>query len=264
MSNKEKLNIFYDFGRYMRILGAATILCIFPYVSFVGMVMTFIVIILVSVDLRNININLKNPHLNEFRIKFLKGVIIRVIGMFISTISISVITFLIFARIVSGRFYFPRGVIITISWGIVTFIGYILVIVGSSKEMGAWKKFIYFVQYDENLISHDLSVNIMDGADKCHTGALLFTLGFLVITIFIGFIFQVVGYFKLSSLRKSKKVYPETQREVVRIQPQPIKQSKSIPIPNTKDEIKFCPHCGEKIRPGARFCAICGSSLKDI
>ncbi|MFX1496209.1 MAG: zinc ribbon domain-containing protein [Promethearchaeota archaeon] len=270
MSAEKNISIFYDFGRYMRILGIAAILSIFPYISILGMVITFIVIILISADLRDINKSLKNPILDEFRGKLLSGILVRVIGMIICTISSLMIPIIIFIRnrLFGGIpwLYFTPSTGFIIGAVIAIVIGYILIIVGSSTEMSAWNIFVSFLQQNSNLVPQSVYGELIEGAEKSRTGALLLALAFLVITVFIGLIFQAVGYFKLASFYRLAEIHQSKDVLKVKIPPKPETEqqltsesiSEKIPI----NSAKFCPICGEEVQVDARFCGACGSSLK--
>lgn len=270
MSSERKINIFYDFGRYMRILGIAAILSIFPYLSLIGMVITFIIIILMSADLRDINKGLNNPTLEEFRRKLLNGILTRVVGMIICIIGSLMIPILIFVRnrIYGGIpwFYFTPSTVFIIGAAIAIFIGYILIIVGSSTEMSAWKLFTSFLQQNQDLIPQSVYGDLIDGANKSHTGALLLALGFLVITIFIGFIFQAIGYFRLASFYRVAEIHKPVETLKVKAEVE-LKPEPQLPSTDPLEEAsvslaKFCPMCGERVPLEARFCGVCGSSLK--
>jgi len=269
MSSERKINIFYDFGRYTRILGIAAIISFFPYVSFVGMAMAFIVIILMSIDLRDINKSLKKPVLGEFRAKLLSGVLTRVIGIIICTVcSIVIPAIIMFRNRVYGVpwSFFTPGTGFIIAAGVAIVIGYILIIIGSTKEMGAWKLFQTFLQQNQDLVPQVVYRDLMDGADKSRTGALLLALGFLVITVFIGFIFQAVGYFKLASFYRLPGRYPPVESTPVEVPISP-ETEQQVELESVLEEAlpsstKFCPMCGERVTPEARFCGTCGSSLR--
>ncbi|MFX0026618.1 MAG: zinc-ribbon domain-containing protein [Candidatus Hermodarchaeota archaeon] len=279
MSHKDVNYKFYEFGKFIRVVAIATILSIFPYISFAGMVLTFIFVIVASVHMLDINRELKNAILGEFRSTWLKGVIIRIIGIFILNVCFVIILGMISRRGIIGivelittgwAFPYPDpALVLLIGVGVAFLIGFIIAIVGASKEMAAWRLFYNFFKENQGLFPKMISANVMEGAEKCRTGALLFALNFLIITPIIGYIFQAIGYFKIASFVKLGEPYADL--EPVQPQSVPISKPKAIPIPkpepeaiskaSSEDLIKFCPHCGEKVPSNARFCALCGSSL---
>ena len=272
-------NKFYEVGKYIRVVAIATILSIFPFITFAGMVLTFIFVIIASVHMLAINRQLKDVILGEFRSKWLKGVIIRIIGIFIINVCFGIVLTMISRRGIIGitelittgwAFPYPRpALVLLIGVGVTLFIGFILVIVGSSKEMGAWRLFSNFLKENENLFPKVISANAMEGAEKCRTGALMFALSFLIITPIIGYIFQAIGYFKIASFIKLGEPYPDlkpVQSQSVPISkpkliPKPKSEPESITIASSENIINFCPLCGEKVPPNAKFCGLCGSSL---
>jgi len=279
LSHKDVNNKFYEFGKYIRVVAIAVILSIFPFITFAGMVLTSIFVIIASVFLLDINRQLKNVTLGEFRSKWLKAVIIRIIGMFIINVCFVIVLTMISRRGIIGIIelittgwtypYITPALILLIGLGIALFIGFILVIVGASKEMSAWKFFYNYFEQNESLFPKVISTSAMEGAEKCRKGALMFALAFLIITPIIGYIFQAIGYFKIASFVKLGEPYPDL--EPVQPQSLPISKPKSIPKPepesisiaSSEDAINFCPLCGEKVPPNAKFCGLCGSSLKN-
>ncbi|MHA2430473.1 MAG: zinc ribbon domain-containing protein [Promethearchaeota archaeon] len=279
MSHKDVNNKFYEFGKYIRVVAIAAILSIFPFIAYAGMVLTAIFVIIASIFLLDINRQLKNATLGEFRSKWLGAVIIRIIGMFIINVCFGIVLTMISRRgiigiielITTGLAYpYPNpALVLLIGVGIAFFIGYILVIVGASKERSAWKLFYDFIEDNENLFPKVISASAMEGAEKCRTGALMFALAFLIITPLIGYIFQAIGYFKIASFVKLGEPYPDLEP----VQPQSLLISKPKPIPKpepesisiafSEDAINFCPLCGEKVPPNAKFCGLCGSLLKN-
>jgi len=275
MSHKDVNNKFYEFGKYIRVVAIAAILSIFPFISYAGMVLTAIFVIIASVFLLDINRQLKDATLGEFRSKWLVAVIIRIIGMFIINVCFGIVLTMISNRGVIGiielittGWTFPNpALVLLIGVGVAFFIGYILVIIGASKERSAWKEFYNFIEQNESLFPKVISASAMEGAEKCRTGALMFSLAFLIITPLIGYIFQANGYFKIASFAKLGEPYPDLET----VQPQPLliskpkivpkPKTKSISIASTEDVINFCPLCGEKVTPNARFCGSCGTAL---
>ncbi|MFX1495203.1 MAG: zinc ribbon domain-containing protein [Promethearchaeota archaeon] len=286
MSHKDVNYKFYKFGKFIRVVAIATILSIMPYIAFAGMVLTVIFVIIASVYMLDINRQLKNAILGEFRSKWLKGVIIRIIGMFVLNVCFVIILAMINRRGILGiielittgwAFPYPNpALVLLIGVGVAFLIGFIFAIVGASKEMAAWRLFYNFFKENQDMFPKMISADAMEGAEKCRTGALMFALNFLIITPLIGYIFQAIGYFKIASLIKLGEPYLDL-KAVQPVQSVPISKPKPIPksipksIPklesesvskaSSEDLINYCPHCGEKVPPNARFCRLCGSSL---
>jgi hypothetical protein len=148
-------------------------------------------------------------------------------------------------------------------------IGFILLISASVIEMKAWENLKIFFQQNKELVPDALRHEIIEGCDDLRTGALLYALGFLVITIVIGFIFQAIGYFKLAKLNTILyHEQPKSQLDQYQVQYQQQPAQYSQPSP-PKEEIKvkpieggnFCPNCGAKLSRKGKFCPLCGSEV---
>ncbi|GAH12254.1 unnamed protein product, partial [marine sediment metagenome] len=131
--------------------------------------------------------------------------------------------------------------------------GLIFIIVGIASEIKAWKNLKVFFENNSKLFPSDLSSELIDGCDKLKKGTLLSAFGFLVIPGIIGFIFQVIGFFKLAKLN-TLSVFDAPK------EPKSIEQAY---VPKTVNEIEiitnFCPNCGAKLSGLGKFCALCGS-----
>jgi hypothetical protein len=137
--------------------------------------------------------------------------------------------------------------------------------------MRAWENLKLYFQQNEELFPENLRHEIIDGSDNLRTGALLFALGFLVITFIVGFIFKVIGYFKLAKLKSM--IYQQQPKEEslqykVQYQQPTAQSSQQTPsVENTVEKpiqtSNFCPNCGTKLSRGGRFCPLCGSQVND-
>jgi hypothetical protein len=83
------------------------------------------------------------------------------------------------------------------------------------------------------------------------------TLAIFAITVFIGWIYRIVGYFKLGNYKKVLE-FKEPKPTVEATFP----QKKPIEREITKPKINYCPFCGAEIEPDAKICINCGAPLK--
>jgi len=121
--------------------------------------------------------------------------------------------------------------------------------------MDAWRSLTDFFNQNRNLFPSYIALDASEGSDKLRTAALMNVLSFLIITIVIGFILQVVGYIKLAKLEEMIRFTETTQAT-----PVTSTQQVSLAAP-TPSNINFCPNCGAKMTGGLKFCGKCGSSL---
>ena len=133
--------------------------------------------------------------------------------------------------------------------------GLIFIIVGVASEIKAWKNLKIFFENNSNLFPSDLSSELIDGSDKLKKGTLLSAFGFLVIPGIIGFIFKIIGFFKLAKLNTLSTF-------------DTLKESESIEqayVPKMVSEVEtttnFCPICGAKLPGLGKFCALCVSEI---
>ncbi len=260
-------------------LGAA-ILWIFifiPYVAFGVIILQFIFINLALNEIKNINHQLNNPNLEKFYSKCLKGNIIKLIGLIVINVGGAMIAG---ALILRHFFNVFRPLWIFVPPIVVLMVGFILLIIASSIEMHAWENLKSFLQQNKEMFPVKIAKDVIDGADNLKSGTFSWALGFLFVPIIIGWIYQVVGYFKLASFNKlvpKKEVkitpipeYQSTTTHIHQSTTAPIYQPIPTPIyqPNPtlnleeRDTFNFCPICGAKLNQAAKFCGECGSQLR--
>ncbi len=266
------------FGKNLRIIGGLLIFIIIPYIAFVALIIQLILIIVLINDLNDINRELKNPHLDEFRSRYLTASIIKFIGAIILNIACVMLAGVLLISFYG--IYFPNtpfGPFIRFIPIIVLFIvGFILMIVGSSIEIGAWDNLKSFITQNKELFPK-MGKDALDGAEKLKTGATFWMLGFLIIPIGIGWIFHLIGYFTLSKIADQEPVISKEPIRAVEPQyvyvtaPAPTHAPKhvstpapvSIRVQDTEDLINFCPLCGAKVKDRGKFCQECGTQIRD-
>lgn len=256
----------YEFGRYINSVAIATVLCLIVPIAPITGIVALIFIFLALGVIKRLNYQLNNPNLEFFRSKYVSSFIIRIISII-----------LIVAGGVFLAFSFTVAFMFFINWanlgiGILCLVvGFALLISASVTEMRAWENLKIFLQQNKELVPDTLRHEVIDGCDSLRTGALLYALGFLVIPIIIGFIFQIVGYFKLAKL--NTLIYqqqPKMESSQYQVQYQQPKTQYSQRIPSKEETVEksieivsFCPNCGTKLSRGGRFCPLCGSKVND-
>lgn len=254
-----------SFGKKMSNLGGVLLLIFVPYLAFVMLTIQFILTLVSISDMSNLNNQLKNPFLNNFRSKYLAASIIKFIGSIILHITcVLLVAILIFnIHIFPSYLFGPSLRFVPIS--ILFIIGIIVMVIGSSIEMGAWTEFKSFLQSAKDTFPSKDFDDAIDGVENLHTGAFLWVLGFLFVPIIIGWIFQLVGYFKLANFAKLGLKTTITPVSTEKLQPVPTPESQTIPITpiETEETIKFCPMCGAKVGENGRYCGECGVQIRD-
>jgi hypothetical protein len=238
---------FHDFGKFIQVAAILTI------VSIVTGISGFIAIILVFVAMKSIkraNYTLNNSSLHEFRSKYIRGFISKICGMIVLMTGVANMVLFFFIPT-------PFPFYITLSLSIILMIsGLVFIYSGVAAEMKAWKNLKSFFENNSKMFPADISNEVKNGCDKLKTGALLTSLGFLIVPAIIGFIYQVKGYFKLATLYKLESGYDA---------PEPSEQQIELPKPqlvnNIEPKVNFCPNCGAKSSGLGRFCALCGSEI---
>ncbi len=250
MSNIDVRSEFSEFGKKMKIVGIMTILVIIPYVgsflSFIG----FIFGLMALGDIRNANNKLNQSSLENYRSKFISAMVIRIISTAISAIGTFYTSNWVFDFIIT----FNLSAII--SGAVILLITFVLNIIAAVIEMDAWRSLTDFFNQNRILFPQNIAIEASEGSDKLRSAALMNILSFLIITILIGWIFQIIGYFKLAKLEEITR-YSDTTP----ITTAPVKEVISKPTTPTS-KLNFCPNCGANVSGVGKYCVECGSELK--
>ena len=250
MSNIDVKSEFTEFGKKMKIVAIMTILVIIPYVGSFLSLIGFIFSLMALGDIRNANNKLNQSSLENYRSKFITSLIFRIISTAISAIGNFFTANWLFDFVFTFNFTALIG-------GLTIFlITFVLNIIAAAIEMDAWRSLTDFFNQNRVLFPQHIVTEAADGSDKLRSAALMNILSFLIITILIGWILQIIGYFKLAKLEEITR-YSDTTP----ITAAPVEEV--VPQPTTPTSVlSFCPNCGAKISGSGKYCVECGGELK--
>jgi len=247
MSNMDVRKDFYEFGKNMQIVAICTVLTLVTGVTgLIALIFTFIAL----GNIKNANLKLNNDYLEQFRSKYVKAFILRMCGVIAIIIGVFSLVFFIFFPYYIASFW------ITLSISIILILtGLTFGITSLVAEMKAWENLKLFFEENRSMFPGSISHELIDGCDKLKTAALLNALGFLIITAIIGFIYQVIGFFKLAKL-DTMTLYEDPKTSPIQVN---LTESRAIGI--TEVVVNFCPNCGTKLSGLGKFCPLCGSDI---
>ncbi len=270
ISENELNSLWRDFGKNMNLVAIMTVLTV---VTGITGIIALIFLFMALGNIKMINYRLNSQYLDDFRAKYIKSFILKVVLIPFLVAGILLLVLPI-AFIYPEMGYFPVYWIYILIGVILLVVTFILFIVSYSIEMKAWENLKLFLKQNHLMFPGYISREAIEGAEKLRTGALLYVLGFLGITIIIGFILQVMGFFKLAKFETiykpmdpTKPIIPQTpilpQGMVTPVAP----ISQAQPSPNVEENRivgvrhRFCPNCGAELKDEGKYCPDCGSSI---
>jgi uncharacterized membrane protein len=186
MVNVDVSKEFSEFGKKMKIIAIMTVLSIIPFIGTILNLIGLIFAIMALSDIRNANYKLKQSSLDNYRTKYSRAIVFRII----STVISGAVSF----YSLSNPFHIGTFTTVPI------IISFIISIIAAAIEMDAWRSLTDFFNQNRSLFPNYIVLSASEGSDKLRTAALMNVLSFLIVTIVIGFILQVIGYIKLAKL----------------------------------------------------------------
>jgi len=253
MWNNSILSAFRDFGKNMQLIAIFLLISLIPGIGFIGVILVIVFKFAALNNIKLINLSLQNDLLEQFRSKMISSIYRLFIAIF------SIIPGGIFLAV---AFLIPIGnfVNIVIIGSILIALGLILIISAFVQERKAWKNLKNFFEENYNLSSKIIMRDIVQGIDNLATGALLNALYVFGITIFIGYILQLVGYFQVAKIANVMIQIPE-ESEIILTNSSPTSATPNTVLLKQSKTANFCPMCGTRIFEKGIFCAECGSRL---
>ena len=263
MSNDIVIREFREFGKRMNIILICLILNILLSWLVIPGIIMFIYSLLVLGNIKRINEQLNDPNLKKFRSYFIISVTIIIFTTIIIVIVmipfiIGLVTYFISIDPASMASMTPEQImtllqeimIYLIPIIIIAIVGLVIILIASILQMQAWDNLNSFFRQNSGLFPDNLAYEAIEGSKNLKTAALCNILFFLIITILIGLIYQILGYMKLSRLKNLG--YSPSKPSV---------QPQIAPQATSKDGIRYCPECGSKVKESENFCNACGSKL---
>lgn len=283
-------NYFQEFGNKMHTVAILSIIGIFiTPLQFIA----FIYLLLAIGKIKKANYDLNNPHLRNFRSKFISSLFIRIIGTILWVLLTAFVVFLFILPnfgIMAGEFdpSYPPHFGIPL-WSMITAIVVLLVVeiiiilISGILGMTAWDELKRFLEDNREFFPPWTIDDAIEGAENLKTASFLYAIGFLIIPLIIGLIFQIMGYFKVAKLRNINHSYMQTRKESYEYEPREYRTPQHVKTPHKPQEprqdryrtikdqpetvqtsgMNYCYSCGNRLRGNERFCSECGAQLRE-
>ena len=244
-----------DFGKNMQNVAIFMLISLIPAVGPIALILYLVFMFNALKNIKRINYSLNDQTLELYRSKMISSITRGFLAVF---------------SLISGGIFIAIGVLLPLQRSYITIVigallllmAFILMISAFVTERNAWKNLNQFLKENEKMIPDLILRETVEGVENLETGALLYSLFMFGITIIIGFIFKIIGYFKLSKLSQIMIPFPvEPVNQVVQVVNQNQNSSSVVLAPENSDIVNFCPICGAKASQYGTYCAECGSKI---
>jgi hypothetical protein len=233
---------FSEFGGKMKTLGILAILGFLfsiianfiQFFSFINIIVQILVLVFILSALGNakeIGYALNNRYILEFRSKIILAIILFLVGLLLFTVGI--------VLIYVGAIGAAIALII---------VGILILIISAILRIQGWSRLQTFFEENQAMFPANIGADALSGAKFMKIAAILYL---TIILMFIGFILEVIGYFKLAAL-KDLIGAPAAQ---------PAAAPAAAPVTAPATANKFCPNCGTPVKGDEKYCSSCGSEI---
>ena len=242
---------FRDFGEKMNWI----MICIVLNFVIPGIpsIVQFILMIMSLGNIKRINNQLHDRHLENFRSKYITSIVLSIVTSIAMLIAMLPFLLAIINVALSTMYTTPdpyvllNAIMPNIIWIIViAALGMVFIIISAVLQMKAWENLNVFFMENREMFPGQIAEDAIEGSKNLRTASLCMALIILVITSIIGLVYQILGYSKLAKLKDLDKhaISPSAQ-----------------PQASEETSLRYCAHCGSKVEPGQHFCMSCGERI---
>lgn len=276
MSEKSTLNQnFRDFGNNMYMVGVFLLINIIASLinSYIGIgtrIIQYVFLFMALAKIKTINEELNNSFLASYYSKILLSIIFALVGGIVTDIMtiLSPMTPMEILQYFRNYGTLPPGTMSRLAlqgvFALLTYIAFILEYIG-------YKALSNFFYDNSQMFPALIGRDAAEGASKLKTAALMNILFFLLITLLIGLIYSIIGYFAIGNTLKKLDLTPMPRPGAMYGEP-------TLGAVNSKDvfgvksnmdttdttivQPKFCRKCGSPLPEGIEFCPSCGAKVR--
>ena len=189
MFNSDIKRAFQDFGKNIHSVALMLALVIpFPFLFIIALIF----ILKALKIIKNVNENLKDQYLFEFRSKFISAFTFWFFGFLAFAVFISFFILALMYPLLFNPWYILLVAVLII----------IILFGGSVSMMRAWENLRAYFDENRDNFPDFIWIEAIKGCENLRIGSKLYLFSIFIVPLVIGYIFQIKGYFKLAKLDK--------------------------------------------------------------